>query len=75
MREWTIAVAICLTLIIGLKDGRIARMDGYPVIKFDAVIVNGEKVECVLIIIDGKAYPVPISMIEGMIFVPDEKAM
>lgn len=75
MREWAIAIAICLTLIIGLKDGRVAKVDGYPVIKFDAVMLNGEKVECALIIIDGKAYPVPISMIEGMMFVPDDKAM
>ena len=75
MKNFFVAACMCLMLLIGLKDGRVIQIDGYPKLCFDIVQYEGKPILCLMIIIGEKAYPLPIEIIEGMMFVPDNKAV
>ena len=75
MKKALITFCACLMLIIGLKDGRVGQIEGNPLVRFETVNVNGKQVQCAIVLIDGKAYPIPVELIEGMVWVADDKAM
>ena len=75
MKNLLLAACMCLMLIVGLKDGRMAKFDGYPAIKFDCVPVDGKPIPCIFIIVGDKVYPIPVEIIDGILFIQDDKAM